>query len=125
MLFNINKHKIAFDCAIAFFSLVAFGSVVQAQQPSPSPNSTTTNQTTSKSETKEGLLNNFKYVFEAGAQIRDVSGERPSKFEEYQNVRKGFFFRRFTVESNPAGEASFFFLSGRNLAENEDRKSVV
>src|SRR5574341_866331 len=39
----------------------------------------------------------FKTSFEIGGQIVDVSGERPSKFEETKRVREGFILRKFRM----------------------------
>lgn len=63
----------------------------------------------------------FKTSFEIGGQIVDVSGERPSKFEETKRVREGFMFRKFRIASNPALNPAFFNLVGRGAGERDER----
>jgi MtrB/PioB family decaheme-associated outer membrane protein len=92
-----------------------------AQQPSASPAPAVLDEKKSEPEARPGFWNNFHYIFEAGGQYRDVSGDRPSKFEEYKSVRQGFLFRRFNIVSNPAGERSYFYLSGRNVSERDQQ----
>jgi MtrB/PioB family decaheme-associated outer membrane protein len=63
----------------------------------------------------------FKTSFEIGGQIVDVSGERPSKFEEAKRVREGFMLRKFRIASNPALNPAFFNLVGRGASERDER----
>lgn len=109
---NKSNHKFAIQIFFIILSLFVLSIFVPAQTASPSPAS---------DEIKPGFWDNFHFVAEAGGQYRDVSGERPSKFEEYKTVRKGAFFRRFSVISNPAGEKSYLYLSGRNPSENDQQ----
>ncbi|HKZ77483.1 MAG TPA: MtrB/PioB family decaheme-associated outer membrane protein [Pyrinomonadaceae bacterium] len=64
-----------------------------------------------------GLLSNLNLLIDIGAQARSVSGERPSKFEEFKRVREGFLFRRFRLASNPVNSPKFFRLIGRGPTE--------
>jgi MtrB/PioB family decaheme-associated outer membrane protein len=77
--------------------------------------STTGNQ----ADAPQTFFGSFKFFFEIGGQFRDVSGERPSKFEEFRKVREGFLFRRFKVISNPHSTPSFFRLVGREPSERD------
>src|SRR5574341_1099648 len=63
----------------------------------------------------------FKTSFEIGGQIVDVSGERPSKFEETKRVREGFILRKFRIASNPELNPAFFNLVGRGAGERDER----
>ena len=58
-------------------------------------------------------------MFDVGAQARKVSGERPSKFEEYKRVREGFWFRRFRIAANPTGSPAFFTAVGKGPSERD------
>jgi MtrB/PioB family decaheme-associated outer membrane protein len=71
------------------------------------------------SSSGKGLASNLNLLIDIGAQGRTVTGERPSKFEEYKRVRQGFWFRRFSVASNPAGSPRFFRLIGRGPSERD------
>jgi MtrB/PioB family decaheme-associated outer membrane protein len=64
-----------------------------------------------------GPFSNLNLLIDIGAQARSVSGERPSKFEEFKRVREGFLFRRFRLASNPSGSAKYFRLVGRGPTE--------
>ena len=66
-----------------------------------------------------GLKDNLNLLIDTGAQGRHVTGERPSKFEEYKDVRPGFWLRRFRVASNPRGSPDFFRLMGRGVSERD------
>lgn len=69
-----------------------------------------------KDESKK-IVDNFKFNFEIGGQLVDVSGERPSKFEEFGRIREGFTVRRFRIASNPASSPNFFRVIGRSSGE--------
>ncbi|MGQ0762099.1 MAG: MtrB/PioB family decaheme-associated outer membrane protein [Acidobacteriota bacterium] len=77
-------------------------------KPAPTPPPATT-----------GLKDNLNLLIDVGAQGRHVTGERPSKFEEYKDVRPGFWLRRFRLASNPAGSPNFFRLMGRGVSERD------
>jgi len=70
------------------------------------------------------LSDNFKFFVEIGGQFRDISGERPTKFEEFGQIRKGAFVRRFAISSNPAGSPDFFRASGKNVSENDQQYMI-
>jgi MtrB/PioB family decaheme-associated outer membrane protein len=67
--------------------------------------------------TGKGLFSNLSSLIDIGGQLRSVTGERPSKFEEYKRVREGFLFRRFRIDSNPADSPKFLRLIGRGPTE--------
>lgn len=120
----------------AFLILLLCASVVVAQQSSPSltpstaaaqkagsvpaPASAPTEQSSSgqsATPARSDFFRKFAFSFEIGGQPRSLSGEKPSKFEEYKRVRDGFLFRRFRIESNPEGSPYFFRLVGRGPSE--------
>ena len=70
------------------------------------------------------IVDNFKFNFEIGAQLVDVSGERPSKFEEFGRIREGFTVRRFRIASNPENAPGFFRAVGRSAGENDQQYLV-
>lgn len=76
-----------------------------------------------KVESKK-LIDNFKFRAELGGQFVDVSGVRPSKFEEFVRIREGFVVRRFRVASNPADSPDFFRAIGRDVSESDQQYSV-
>ena len=117
MRFNLNLKTKGFRGVIAILSLVALGTIAAAQEPAAK--TTPSGPVERKSEQGEGLWRNFQFVVEAGAQIRNVDGDRPSKFEQWKSVREGVLFRRFAVRSNPAGERAYFYLAGRNPSERD------
>ena len=69
----------------------------------------------------KGLWSNLNLLIDVGGQARSVTGERPSKFEEYKRVREGFLFRRFRIASNPADSPRFFRLIGKGPTENDQQ----
>jgi MtrB/PioB family decaheme-associated outer membrane protein len=71
--------------------------------------------------TEKGLFSNLSLLIDIGGQARSVTGERPSKFEEYKRVREGFLFRRFRIASNPADSPKFFRLIGRGPSERDQQ----
>lgn len=71
----------------------------------------------SAKQDKPVISKKFTFIFETGGQFRDLSGERPSKFEEFGNIREGFLFRRFRISSNPADSPNFFRAMGRSPSE--------
>src|SRR6266545_2373104 len=71
--------------------------------------------------TGKGLGSNLDLLIDVGGQVRSVTGERPSKFEEYKRVREGFLFRRFRIASNPADSPKFFRLIGRGPTETDQQ----
>lgn len=75
--------------------------------------------TATPSPVGSGLKDNLNMLIDVGAQGRHVTGERPSKFEEYKDVRPWFWLRRFRVASNPAGSPDFFRLMGRGVSERD------
>jgi MtrB/PioB family decaheme-associated outer membrane protein len=111
----------------AFLLLVAFVAAVSAQQstpkPSPSPAASTVKSAPTEGE-EPGIWSNFRYVFEIGGQFRDENGDRPTKTQQYKSIRQGVLFRRFAVSSNPAGERSFFYLTGRNISETDQQYTL-
>ena len=64
-----------------------------------------------------GQFSDLRLLLDVGGQLRSVSGERPSKFEEFKRVREGFLFRRFSVTSSPSNSPKFFTLIGRGPSE--------
>ncbi|MBI1761892.1 MAG: MtrB/PioB family decaheme-associated outer membrane protein [Acidobacteria bacterium] len=68
-----------------------------------------------------GLFKQMKYTFELGGQFTNVSGARPSKFEEFRQVRDGFLFRRLKVVANPEASPAFFRFIGRGPGELDQR----
>ncbi|MBI3651938.1 MAG: MtrB/PioB family decaheme-associated outer membrane protein [Acidobacteria bacterium] len=72
---------------------------------------------TTQGDTPPTFFGSFKYLFEIGGQLREVSGERPSKFEQFRKVREGVLFRRFKVVANPQNAPSYFRLLGREPSE--------
>ncbi|HEX6729933.1 MAG TPA: MtrB/PioB family outer membrane beta-barrel protein, partial [Pyrinomonadaceae bacterium] len=66
---------------------------------------------------RTGIFDNLSLLIDMGGQLRSVTGERPSKFEETKRVREGFLFRRFRFASNPANSPNFFRLIGRGPTE--------
>lgn len=83
------------------------------QETAPSADAKAAQQT----EESKRLRDNFRYFFEIGGQFRSVSGERPTKFEEYGQTRRGLIARRFGVSSNPAGSPDYFRFLGRDVSE--------
>ncbi len=125
MRFNTLKNKYGFRSLFIILSLFAFVSIAAAQPSSPSitipDNKEEKPDVKAQESEKPGFWNNFHFVFEVGGQFRDVDGDRPSRFEEYKSVRKGVLFRRFSIKSNPAGERSYFYFSGRNPSERDQQ----
>jgi len=66
-----------------------------------------------------GFYNNLNLLIDIGAQARSVTGERPSKFEEYKRAGEGLWFRRFRIASNPADSPRFFRAIGRGPSERD------
>jgi MtrB/PioB family decaheme-associated outer membrane protein len=124
MRLNILKNNYGFQSFIIILSLLALTQISAAQNASSTPSPSISEEQKSEAETRPGLWNNFHYVFEAGGQFRDVDGDRPSKFEQYKDVRKGFIFRRFNIYSNPAGERSYFYFVGRNASELDQQYRI-
>lgn len=119
MTSRIVNHISVFRNALVLLSLVIFGLLTAvAQEPSPSPAA----QASGPSET--GFLKDFQFVVEVGGQYRDVSGERPSKFEEYKSVRNGFLFRRAGARYNPENSPAFFNFAGRNISERDQQYMI-
>ena len=79
--------------------------------------------TTQADESKK-IVDNFKFNFEIGGQLVDVSGLRPSKFEEFGRIREGFTVRRFRIASNPASSPNFFRAIGRGAGEIDQQYFV-
>lgn len=69
----------------------------------------------------KGLFSNLSLLIDIGGQARSVTGERPSKFEEYKRVREGFLFRRLRIASNPADSPKFFRLIGKGPSERDQQ----
>lgn len=67
------------------------------------------------------LFRSTKFTFELGGQFTDVSGSRPSKFEEYRQVREGFLFRRMRVVANPEDSPAFLRFIARGPSELDQR----
>jgi MtrB/PioB family decaheme-associated outer membrane protein len=79
-----------------------------------------TNKTTQGPDSRP-ILEQTKFTFEIGGQLTDVSGLRPSKFEEFRQVRDGFLFRRFKLAANPVDSPAFFRFIGRGPGELDQR----
>jgi len=67
----------------------------------------------------DSIASSLNVLIDIGAQGRRLTGERPSKFEEYKRVREGFWFRRFRIASNPTGSPGFFRIIGRGPSERD------
>lgn len=80
---------------------------------------TSKTNTAKPQDTSSTFFNQLRGTFEIGGQVRDLSGERPSKFQEFTQVRDGFMFRRFHIVSNPEGSPYFFRMTGRGPSERD------
>lgn len=116
---NIRTDLCKWLCFVAFLSF-GLAASLPAQEPGGGQSSPSTSATQDKNENK-GVKDSFKYYFEIGGQFREISGDRPTKFEEYGQIRRGFLARRFRIASNPAGNPDFFRLVGRNAAEHDQQ----
>lgn len=97
-------------------SLALSSSVLIAQTPTASPKNAAAQEI--------NVEKDWTWTFEVGGQYRDVSGERPSKFEEYKSVRNVFLVRRAAVDYNPAGSPRFFSFVMRNASERDQQYAV-
>ncbi len=111
------NYKHIINSTMVLVSLICFGSISQAQTTTSTPAKAAT-------DTKTKTDKDTTFVFELGGQYRDVSGERPSKFEEYKSIRKGAIARRGAVVYNPAGSRSFFSFAMRNASERDQQFSL-
>ncbi|HWQ31536.1 MAG TPA: MtrB/PioB family decaheme-associated outer membrane protein [Blastocatellia bacterium] len=75
-------------------------------------------------DTPPSLWSQFRFLFEMGGQFTDLTGERPSKFEQSRQVREGYLFRRFRISSNPEGSPSFLRVIGRGPGERDQHYLV-
>ena len=99
-------------------SLAIFSMFTAAQSPTPTP---AQKDTGSGTTAEIGAPKDFRWVFEVGGQFRDADGERPSKFEEYKSVRRGFLLRRGAMEYNPADSPYYFSFASRNVSERDQQ----
>ena len=115
--------------AILLLSLLSSNAVFAQTPTNPVSKDGTSKEATADTGTTQQPVPNkpeifskqFNFSFELGGQFTDVSGARPSKFEETKQVREGFLFRKFRISSNPAFSSSFFNLVGRNAGERDQR----
>lgn len=119
MSFNTRNYIKVFSNALVLVSLAVFCLLAQAQ--SSSTNLESKNQNSSGSTPETEKTKDLRFIIEIGGQYRDVSGDRPSKFEEYKSVRNGFLFRRAAVEYNPEGSPAFFTFAARNASERDQQ----
>ncbi len=124
MLFNIRNYVRALGGAAVLVSVAAIGSLVQAQTAAPSPAKSSKTQSGTTNAPDAQKVSDLNYVFEVGGQYRYVTGERPSKFEEYKNVRKGVLLRRGAIDYNPAGSPSYLTFAFRNASENDQQYRI-
>jgi MtrB/PioB family decaheme-associated outer membrane protein len=79
--------------------------------------------TPSATASGDSIASSLNVLIDIGAQGRRLTGERPSKFEEYKRVREGFWFRRFRIAANPSGSPGFFRIIGRGPSERDQEYS--
>ncbi len=130
---SMSKHiRNKFNCGIGrllgLTAILFLPTLVGAQEAAPAGNGLPTGAgqekpQDDKAESKK-LVDNFRFNFELGGQLVDVSGERPSKFEEFGRIREGFTVRRFRIASNPSGSPDFFRVIGRGAGEIDQQYFV-
>ncbi|MBS1809978.1 MAG: MtrB/PioB family decaheme-associated outer membrane protein [Acidobacteria bacterium] len=82
---------------------------------------TTDKNTATPGQDKTTITSQTKFTFELGGQFTNVTGVRPSRYEEFRQVREGFLFRRFRIVANPEDSPTFFKLIGRGPSELDQR----
>lgn len=117
------NHKISsksnFSRLLAIMLLIAATCMVYGQEniPATQPSDASSSSAAKQTNESTAIKDNFRFIVELGGQLRDISGERPSKIEEYGQIRKGVLARRFGVFSNPVGSPNYLRFLGKDVGE--------
>lgn len=110
---------------LLFCPFVVFGqdSGTPADQLEQEQNETTVDQTKAEEPPppaeRKDPLRWFKTTADFGGQFRILDGERPSKFEEQRQVRRGLLLRNFRMVSKFEDSSYFFRFSGKEISERD------
>lgn len=109
--------------SVALFVLLMLPAVMIGQNASQKTagGSSNNDTATSKKEPSSKFEDNIRYLVEIGGQYKHVTGDRPTKLEEYGQIRKGPLFRRFRISSSPPESPEFLRFMGRNVSENDQQ----
>ncbi|HYR77973.1 MAG TPA: MtrB/PioB family outer membrane beta-barrel protein [Pyrinomonadaceae bacterium] len=82
-------------------------------------------QTPEKDKTKPKTETPKVYAtIEVGAQVRDVHGDHPAKFQEVRDVPKGFFIQKLRLDYNSADSPYFLSARGLEILQRDQRFTV-
>lgn len=122
---KLTRTACLLSCLFLCLPLMVFGQETDKPAPTPTPSvgagrAGESGTAQAQPDKPPSLWRQFRFTTEIGGQFVDLSGERPSKFEEFRQVREGFLFRKFRLSSNPEGSPSFFRLIGQGPSERDE-----
>lgn len=112
-------------CGALLAALTLTVSVLGQDKGSNDPSKTSDSaSTTNSNNMSPNFGDNLRYFLEIGGQYKTVTGDRPTKVEEYGQIRKGGLVRRFSISSNPPMSPEHFRFAGRNVSEDDQEYLV-